>query len=67
MKREDEGFGALHEAWKGRAWRMGEALEEGGDAGALFMGLDEHGGQLLKTDAGTQLRPLHALVAEDRP
>ncbi len=54
----DQGLGPLHEAWHGRAWGIGEALPDGG----VFVGLDEHGGQLVRTAAGTELRPLSRLI-----
>ncbi len=51
---QDRGIGAVHEAWRARAWGLGEPLEEGG----VFVGLDELCGQLVKSPAGTELRPL---------
>lgn len=54
----DEGFGPLHEAWRAKAWGLGEPLPEGG----LFVGLDEHGGQLVKHADRTVLRPLTAIL-----
>lgn len=55
---QDDGMAPLHEAWRGRAWAMGEELPGGG----TFMGLDEWGGQLVKTEAGTELRPLTEML-----
>lgn len=55
----DEGFAPLHEAWRGRAWGLGEPLADGS---GVFMGLDEHGGQLVKTAGGTVLRPLTVML-----
>lgn len=56
----DEGFEPVHAAWRARAWGLGEALPEGG----VFIGLDDSGGQLVRTAAGTELRPLTALLVE---
>lgn len=56
----DEGFRPLHQAWRGRAWLIGERLADGG----TFMGLDEQGGQLVRRpDGTTELRPLTCLLA----
>jgi biotin-(acetyl-CoA carboxylase) ligase len=55
---EKEGLGPLHEAWRTRAWGLGEPLPDGG----VFVGLDELGGQLVKTGGGTELRPLTAIL-----
>ncbi len=57
---EDRGFGPLHEAWCARAWGIGEPLEGGG----VFLGLDESGGQLLRSAAGTEARPLARWLME---
>jgi len=54
----ERGLAPLHEAWRGRAWGIGEPLPEGG----VFVGLDELGGQLVKTAEGTELRPLTRLL-----
>lgn len=54
----EDGFGPLHEAWRGRAWGLGEPLPEGG----VFMGLDEWGGQLVMHPDRTELRPLTRLL-----
>ena len=58
----EDGFASLHEAWRGRAWKMGEDTGEG----TVFVGLDEWGGQLLRDAAGTRLVPLTRLL-EDAP
>ena len=58
----DDGIAPLHAAWRERAWEMGEDLPDGS---GTFMGLDEHGGMLVKTGGTTQLRPLTALL--ERP
>ena len=55
---QDEGLAPLHKAWRERAWGIGEDLPDGG----IFVGLDEHGGQLVKTGGGTELRPLITLL-----
>lgn len=57
---ESEGFAGLHAAWRERAWRIGEALEDGG----TFVGLDEFGGQLIRRTATTELRPLTAMLED---
>ena len=54
----EDGFAPLHDAWRARAWGLGEALEDG----AVFLGLDEWGGQLVRTPEGTGLRPLTRLL-----
>ena len=51
----DEGLAPLHAAWRERAWEIGEPLPDGA---GTFMGLDEDGGMLVKTDQGTTVRPL---------
>lgn len=55
---ETDGMGPVHESWRGRAWGMGEALADGG----VFLGLDEWGGRLARTEAGTRLDPLTAIL-----
>ncbi|MGF1444990.1 MAG: biotin/lipoate--protein ligase family protein [Pikeienuella sp.] len=52
---EERGIGPLHEAWRARAWGLGEPLADGS---GVFMGLDETCGQLIKTATGTELRRL---------
>lgn len=54
----DDGLAPLHRDWCGRAWGIGEELPGGG----LFLGLDEHGGQLVRTAEGTVLRPLTEML-----
>lgn len=56
----DDGLQPLHAAWRDRAWGVGEALPDGG----VFMGLDELGGQLVKTGGDTRLRPLTQILEE---
>jgi biotin-(acetyl-CoA carboxylase) ligase len=55
----DDGLAPLHAAWRERAWGLGEDLAEGG----VFVGLDEWGGQLVKTGETTALRPLTDMLA----
>ena len=55
----DEGLAPLHAAWRERAWEMGEALPDGS---GTFMGLDELGGMLVKSEDGTIGRPLTDLL-----
>lgn len=61
-RREDEGLAPLHAAWRARAWGIGEELPGGG----TYLGLDERGGQLVRTGRETVLRPL-TLLLEARP
>ncbi|MEM8596252.1 MAG: biotin/lipoate--protein ligase family protein [Pseudomonadota bacterium] len=63
---EKDGLPALERHWRGRAWRMGEVLEHGPDAGAVFMGIDEEASQLLKTADATVLRPLTLMLEDER-
>jgi len=56
----DDGFRPVHEAWRGRAWGLGEPLPDGG----LFVGLDELGGMLVRTPRTTELRPLTAMLED---
>ena len=55
----DEGLAPLHAAWRERAWEMGEPLPDGS---GTFMGLDEHGGMLVKTETATIVRPLTEIL-----
>jgi len=55
-----EGFAPIHAAWRARAWGIGEDLPDGG----IFVGLDELGGQLIKTPRTTELRPLTSLLED---
>ncbi|MBK0397644.1 biotin/lipoate--protein ligase family protein [Limibaculum sp. M0105] len=57
---ETEGFPPLHAAWRERGWRIGEALDDGG----TFVGLDEHGGQLVRRGETTELRPLSSMLED---
>lgn len=56
----DDGFRPLHEAWRERAWKLGEELPDG----SLFLGLDERGGMLLRKARATELRPLTAMLED---
>jgi biotin-(acetyl-CoA carboxylase) ligase len=55
-----DGFAPLHAAWRDRAWGIGEDLPGGG----TFVGLDELGGQLVKTSRSTELRPLTVMLED---
>ncbi|MGF1551849.1 MAG: DUF4444 domain-containing protein [Paracoccaceae bacterium] len=55
---EEEGFAPIHRDWTARAWRLGEALPGGG----TFLGLDEHGGRLVREGATTRLDPLTSIL-----
>ena len=55
----DEGLAPLHAAWRERAWEMGEPLPDGS---GTFMGLDELGGMLVKSNDKTTVRPLTDLL-----
>ncbi len=55
----DDGLAPLHAAWRERGWRLGEKLPDGG----LFVGLDEWGGQLVKTGETASVRPLTKLLS----
>lgn len=55
-----DGFAPLHAAWCERAWGLGEEIEDG----VRFIGLDEHGGMILRRGAATELRPLTAMLED---
>jgi biotin-(acetyl-CoA carboxylase) ligase len=62
---EDAGMGLVHRDWVGRAWGLGAErtlATPGGTRSGLYQGLDERGGMLLKTDAGTVLVPLTEML-----
>jgi biotin-(acetyl-CoA carboxylase) ligase len=62
---EDAGMGPVHRDWSGRAWGLGAErtlVTPGGTRAGRFRGLDERGGMLLKTDAGTVLVPLTEML-----
>ncbi len=54
-----EGFAPLHEAWRGKCEDIGQETDQG-----LFLGLDEHGGKLLRRGAETRLIPLTTMLEE---
>lgn len=56
----DDGLRPIHDAWRARAWKMGEPLAGGG----LFVGLDETGGMLVRTGRTTELRPLSSMLED---
>ncbi len=61
----DAGPARLHRDWTGRAASIGEAvtLSLGGERHeGVFQGMDERGGMLLKTAAGTRLLPLTLML-----
>jgi BirA family biotin operon repressor/biotin-[acetyl-CoA-carboxylase] ligase len=60
---EEAGNPALHAEWKGLVHGLGEPVEAGGAIGT-FLGLDEDFGMILKTDTGTRLVALTALLEE---
>lgn len=53
-----DGFPPLHEAWRARARGIGEDLPDGG----TVVGLDEWGGQLVRSGGETRVRPLTRLL-----
>ena len=57
----EDGIGPLHADWRSRAFHMGEAVDHGGRAGT-FMGLDEFGGMILRTEEGTIVLPLTEML-----
>ena len=61
----DDGIRPLHDAWVGRIEGRGETvrnvLREPDNSG-LFMGLDEHGGMILKTGAESRIIPLSDML-----
>ncbi len=59
---EEDGFNPVHRAWLYRAFNLNQNLcyvKNGLNHEGIFTGLDEDGGQLLKTDKGTVCLPLH--------
>ena len=63
----DEGMAKLHADWRARAYRMGEdvTFTLGGTVHTgLFVGIDEHGGMLLRDGAETRLIPLTAMLED---
>lgn len=55
-----DGFRPLHDAWRERAWNMGEPLPDG----SLFVGLDERGGMLLRRGKAIEVRPLTSMLED---
>ena len=51
-----DGFQPLHEDWRARAHALGDKVEA--PERGVFVGLDESGGMILKTEAGTRILPL---------
>lgn len=51
-----DGFAPLHEAWRTKGWRLGEAVDYPAAGG--FVGLDEWGGMILKDGARARILPL---------
>ncbi len=56
----DDGLRPIHDAWRARAWKIGEPLADGG----LFVGLDDAGGMLVRTGTTTELRPLSSMLED---
>lgn len=56
----DDGLRPVHDAWRARAWGLGEPLPGGG----IFLGLDELGGMLVRDGPATELRPLTAMLED---
>lgn len=57
---EDDGMPPVHRDWTARAWRLGEVL----DGAAIFVGLDERGGRLVRDGPQTRLDPLTLMLGE---
>lgn len=55
-----DGFEPLHEAWRTKGWSIGEKIDY--PEPGTFVGLDEDGGMILKTESGTRLLPLARLI-----
>lgn len=67
---EDDGFKPLHDAWLNRAEGRGDSVafaHDGRLERGVFLGLDEHGGMLLKTEDGTRTIPLAGMLTKHRP
>lgn len=65
----EDGFRPIHDAWVARVERRGEpvAFTFGGQTRrGVFLGLDEAGGMLLKTESGTESLPLTGLLGHPR-
>lgn len=59
----DDGPRALHSEWSGLAYGLNEPAEVL-DASGEFLGVDEDFGMILKSDTGTKIIPLTALLTE---
>ena len=55
-----DGFAPLHEEWRSRAYKMGEAIDA--PVTGTFVGLDEWGGMILKEAGATRILPLTVLL-----
>lgn len=67
---EEDGFGPLHEAWRGRSLGIGQRIAlnlPSGSFEGLYLGLDETGDLLLKTDAETRALPLSTVLDHPSP
>ena len=62
----DDGYRPIFEAWLARAHGRADTVTVEGVTGT-FLGLDEDGGLLLKTDDGPRTMPLHTALARHRP
>lgn len=63
----EDGMPRLHEFWRGRAFAIGRNVQlrlAGEDLSGQFVGLDERGGMLLRTEGGTRLLPLTLMLEE---
>ena len=61
----EDGMRRLHAEWRGRAADLGKAVTieiDGESLQGLFVGLDEHGGLLLRQAGETRLIPLSAML-----
>jgi BirA family transcriptional regulator, biotin operon repressor / biotin---[acetyl-CoA-carboxylase] ligase len=66
---EDQGIAPVHRDWTGRAWGLGQprtVAAATGTRSGVFQGLDERGGILLKSEAGTALVPLTEVIERRR-
>lgn len=64
---QDEGMARLHQSWRDRAYALGREITvtvAGEQFSGHFVGLDEHGGMLLKQDGTTRLLPLTLMLEE---
>ncbi|MDE0588873.1 DUF4444 domain-containing protein [Halocynthiibacter sp. C4] len=58
---EEEGTQAIHSAWSGLAWKMGDQIDMNGERG-IFQGVVEDFGMLFKTSDTIKLFPLTAVL-----